>query len=194
MTDRKDLKRRVRDRQSETGESYMTALRHVRGDRVQVVPVVEMVDVSEIGAALGIKCRTLMVPGLAEQLDVSALLSQLRAALVATTRDAASELMRGIVLYGERPFAPNTFRFDETLKFQRRVRAGIGGFSESGRSLSLAAAGRRGVELVIFSVWTTPVRYVAAPPSLIITSVNEPLGLLDRGLDLLPFGLVLRAP
>ena len=58
MTAKRDLKRRVRERQAHTGESYMTALRHVRNRRTGereseregegAVPVVEMIDVSEI--------------------------------------------------------------------------------------------------------------------------------------------------
>ncbi len=146
MTDRSDLKRRVRDRQARTGESYMTALRHVRGQRAGAVPVVELLDISDIGAVLGIKCRTLVLPALAERVDVGAMLRQLHAALLATTRDPASQLMRAVVLYGERPFASPS-GIDEGSQFLRRVRAGVGGFSETGRALSFAVAGRRGVEL-----------------------------------------------
>jgi hypothetical protein len=193
MTDRSDLKRRVRERQARTGESYMTALRHVRGQRAGVVPVVELLDISEVGAVLGIKCRTLVLPALAERVDVGAMLRQLHAALLATTRDPASQLMRAVVLYGQRPFASPS-GLDEGSQFLRRVRAGIGGFSETGRALSFAVAGRRGVELAMFVLWITPVRYVDAPPSLLISSADVPLQEPGHVLDLLPFGVPMRAP
>src|SRR5215468_10944795 len=104
MTKQRDLKRIVRERQSRTGESYVTALRHVRGVQGECVPVVELVDVSEVGAALGIKIRVLVLPALAESIDVTATLQQLRTVLLSTTRDPALDLMRAVVLCGERPF------------------------------------------------------------------------------------------
>jgi diguanylate cyclase (GGDEF)-like protein len=138
----------------------MTALRHVHGQRAGAVPVVELLDISAVGAVLGIKCRTLVLPALAERVDVGAMLRQLHAALLATTRDPASQLMRAVVLYGQRPFASPTGPQD-SLQFLRRVRTGIGGFSESGRALSFAVAGRRGVELVMFV--SNPKPYVLTP-------------------------------
>ena len=45
MTANRDLKRRVRDRQSHTGESYMTALQQVLGSLDEVVndPLIELI-------------------------------------------------------------------------------------------------------------------------------------------------------
>jgi hypothetical protein len=54
MTVKRGLERRVRERQARTGESYMTALRHVQGqvhelvEERRAITVVELVDVSEI--------------------------------------------------------------------------------------------------------------------------------------------------
>lgn len=190
MTDRRDLKRRVRERQARTGESYMAALHHVRGSRESVVPVVELVDASEIGALLGLKCRVMLQPALAERVDVAGMLRQLHAALVATRRDPAAWLMRSVVAHGERPFATAP-SFDEGVRFVRRMRSGITGFSESGRMLSLAVTGRGAAELVMFLLWMTPVRYIDVPPSLIITS---PGGLFDEWEALPLFRNAARAP
>jgi hypothetical protein len=187
MTDRSDLKRRVRERQARTGESYMAALRHVRGQRAGAVPVVELVDVSDIGGLLGIKCRVMLQPALAERVEVATMLRQLHATLVAATREPASWLMRSVVLHGERPFT-SPASFGDGVRFLRRLRAGIGGFSDAGSMLSLLVGGRHAAELVMFLLWMTPVRYLDIPPSLIITS---PDALLGDGWDVLP---LLRSP
>src|SRR6185503_15925854 len=132
MTKQRDLKRLVRERQSRTGESYVTALRHVRGDRGTPVPVVEMIDLTEVASALGFKCRTLVLPDLAKQIDVAAALRQLRTVLLTTTRDHAFDLMRAVVLCGEQPYSsPPTI--NDGMQFLARVRAGIGGACPSGR-------------------------------------------------------------
>ncbi|HWO26708.1 MAG TPA: hypothetical protein VNO30_48595 [Kofleriaceae bacterium] len=78
MTDRRDLKRRVRARQERTGESYMTALRHVQAQRPSAIPTIERVDLTELGAPLGMKCRIAMFPELADRVDAATMLAQLR--------------------------------------------------------------------------------------------------------------------
>ena len=55
MTDRRDFKRRVRARQAHTGESYMVALQHVRAQRPPRVPMIELVDLTPVGKALGLR-------------------------------------------------------------------------------------------------------------------------------------------
>jgi hypothetical protein len=185
MTKQRDLKRLVRDRQSQTGESYMVALRHVRGPRGTSVPVVEFVEVTDIGAAIGLKCRVLVLPELAERVDVTAVLQQLRAVLIATAHDHAFSLMRSVVLCGERPFASQT-TVEEGQRFRDRTRAGIGGICDSGRMLSFAVAGRRAAELVVFLLWLIPVRHIDAAPSLLVTPVGFSLGDPEGGWDLLP--------
>ena len=175
MTDRSDLKRRVRERQARTGESYMTALRHVRGQRAAVVPVVELVDLTDIAAVLGFKSRVMVAPVLAARVDVAAMLRQLQATLLAAVRDPASGLMRSVVLHGERPFT-SPASFDEGVQFLRRLRAGTAGFSETGWMLALPVAGRHGDELVMFTLWLTAIRYLDVPASLIITVPGALLG------------------
>jgi hypothetical protein len=179
MTTKRDLKRRVRERQARTGESYMTALRQVRGPTPTptpgAVPVVEMIDLSEIAAALGIKCRAMVLPAVAERIDLAGALRKLCAVLTATIQDPAFNLLRSVVLHGERltgkPPSPAGAR-----RFLERVRAGVGGISESGRMLALPLDGRRGAELIVFFLWLMPVSYAVAPPSLFVTSADAMQG------------------
>lgn len=174
MTAKRDLKRRVRERQERTGESYMAALHHVRRER-PAVPVVEMIDLTEVAAALGIKCSVRLLPSLAERIDAAGVLRRLCSALIATVEDPAFDLMRAVVLHGDCTVGgmPSV---REARRFMARVRAGIGGISDHGRLLALAVDGRRGTELVVFSLWLTPVRYIHLPPSLVVTAVGGLMG------------------
>lgn len=177
MTAKRDLKRRVRDRAARTGESYMTALRHVRGVQAEPpgVPVIEMIDLSEVATALGIKCRVTMLPALAERIDVTSALIRLRGALTGTLRDPAFDLMRAVVLHGECP--PGGLpTAAEAQRFFARLRAGIGGISERGRMLALSVDGRRSSEPVVFLLWLAPVKYIARPPSVFVTSLDGMFG------------------
>ncbi len=67
MTAKKDLKRRVRERQAQTGESYVTARRHVvaqapepESPKRPVIHVDEMHDITEAAAKLGWRCRVVI--------------------------------------------------------------------------------------------------------------------------------------
>lgn len=174
MTAKRDLKRRVRERQGRTGESYMTALRHVLDQRPGVVPVIEMIELSEVGAAMGIQCRVRMAPVLADRIDAVGALRRLREALIATERDPAFDLMRRVVMHGECP----TLRpagFDAGRRFLTRVRAGIGGISEHGRLLALMVDGRRGPEMIVFWLWLAPVSYTHYRPSVVLASADGTL-------------------
>jgi len=181
MTAKRDLKRRVRARQARTGESYMTALRQVRTHAPpahdSAVPVVELIDISEIAAALGVKCRTMLSPTLADRIDVATVVRQLRDALAQTARDPAFAVMRAVVLRGEHPLQPPGAG-EASRRFMTRARAGIGGISEHGTMLALAVSGRRGIEMVLFMVRLTPVKYLQLPPALFVSSVD---GLLLAG-------------
>jgi hypothetical protein len=174
MTAKRDLKRRVRERQGRTGESYMTALRNVLDQRPSAVPVVEMIELSEVGAALGIQCRVRMAPVLADRIDAVGALRRLREALITTERDPAFGLFRQVVLHGEAPVL-RLQSFDAGRRFLARVRAGIGGISEHGRMLALMLDGRRGPEMVVFMLWLSPVRYVPYRPSLVLASIDGTL-------------------
>lgn len=203
MTAKRDLKRRVRERQARTGESYMTALRQVRarrsagkaatetetetatvtetetepGGEAERVPVVEMIDITEIASTLGFRCPTMLSPTLADRVDVATVLRQLRDALVATARDPAFAILRAVIQRGEHP-AHRAASGDEVQRFMVRARAGIGGVSEHGTMLALATRGRERVEMVLFLARLMPAPYRQQPPVLLVGSLD---GMLVAG-------------
>ncbi len=175
MTARKDFKRLVRERMARTGESYMIAARHVRaeaGDETDAeaatedvgedsgrepISVLEMIDLTTAGEALGFRCRVVMQPSLADRLDAATALARLRDALIATTIDRTFELMRSVVLRGLRPrirlVAEN---FEDVGRFVVRAAHGIGGVSEAGHMLAMTIDGKRGPAHVLFMLQLMP--------------------------------------
>jgi hypothetical protein len=204
MTANRDLKRRVRDRQAHTGESYMTALNHILAQRPasaipSAIPTVEFLDVSTVAAALGLKCQVSLSPLLAHAIDVEATLERLCETLAATQHDPALAILRTIAVHGQQVASPAQLGFQEVrdaLLFVRRLRAGIGGISDNGRMLGLRAVARAAPgespagsdprasdRLVLISPWTIPsFAVVDRPPLLIITSLEEtvPDAVFDR--------------
>lgn len=153
MTQQRDLKRRVRERQARTGESYMTALRQVQAQRPPAFPVVELVDLTEIGEPLGFKCRIVMSPDLADQIDTAGALARFRDLLLATDRDGSLEVFRAVTLRGEhRRFRPDQGTFGEARQFIMRARTGLGGVSEGGRILALQVNGKQGAMMMLFAL------------------------------------------
>lgn len=157
MTAKKDLKRRVRERQERTGESYTTARAHViaqadpepEPEQPEPVPakeppfsVVELVDATDDAVKLGLKCTVLVSPGLAKLVAPARVLEKLRDALIATERDPQMELMRDVVLRGERRWRRDPregwrTRWEETRQFLARARVGIGGINATGEILAM---------------------------------------------------------
>jgi hypothetical protein len=173
MTRKRDLKKRVRERQERTGERYTTALQHVRGRRVPKVPVIELGDMTAEAAGLGIKCRVFAFPDLAEKIGCAAILRRLRDALQATGDDPATELMRTVVMRGERPLVAwgSPRSLIEMERFLARARAGLGGVSESGTMLALHVAGQGGVETVLCLLWLPLVlAFASREPSIILAT------------------------
>jgi hypothetical protein len=135
MTANRDLKRRVRDRQAQTGESYMSALHHVLAQRPgsipSAIPTVEFVEVTEVAAALGLKCRISVSPTLVHAIEVEQTLERFRDTLVAAGRDPALLLMQSVALYGEHVYfpvpAPAFHEVQDVVRFVERVLAGLGG-------------------------------------------------------------------
>jgi hypothetical protein len=174
MTQHRDLKRRVRDRQAQTGESYMTALRQVQAQKPPAFPVVELVDLTEIGAALGFKCRVVMAPNLTDQIDTVGALVRLRDVLLASDRNGALETFRAVVLRGERrQFRLTPGTFDDALELIQGARAGLGGVSEGGRLLAMHVDGKQGATMVLFTLWLMPdIVPMMREPSLILASLQ----------------------
>lgn len=153
MTAKRDLKRRVRERQARTGESYVTARRQVlaqREDAPGSIDVDEAIDVTDVAAGLGLKCRVLIYERLARDVDAVRVLAVLRDVLEATQDDPAMDIMRGLVA-GKVAKAPRRpFRDRE---FLLRVRAGLTGVSDDGRVLALHVEGRTGMVTVLCATW-----------------------------------------
>ncbi len=184
MTDHRDLKRRVRERQARTGESYMTARRHVLAQRPaepadpkpseepSEIDVVEPHDVSEEAASLGLRCRVLMFPSLVAQLPAAAVLEKLRDALLASAGDREYETLCNFVLRGEPPRSSRRLPrdFEAHRRFDARVRAGIGGLSPGGRSLAMHLAGRDGLVPIGCTIWHT---HVSIVPALVLMAMNR---------------------
>jgi hypothetical protein len=193
MTAKRDLKKRIRERAARTGESYTAARRHVvGGPRAPAVPFIEMRDLSEEAARVGLRCPVRIFPDLALRIDCAATLERIRDALRATGSDPATELMRAVALRGEQPEGDHAFSTDPVRyppiklvargpaeqplfgPFLTRVRAGIGGVSEGGRMLALAVAGRRGLEMVVCCLALTPLPPpLSRPAALVLMSPDD---------------------
>lgn len=160
MTCQRDLKRRVRLRQAETGESYVTALRHVRAAVAEPPPepaamppidYLELIDITEIGAALGLRCAITLHPNLLGEIEVGAMLGQLRAALA----HPSLAVMRDAIIDGVPP--ERNFDMVEVRDFRDRLARGRAGTSAQGRMAALRLDGKRGPVLVAFSIMASPI-------------------------------------
>jgi hypothetical protein len=109
-------------------------------------------------------------PGLAARVAPDRLMVELRNALVATSGDPAFELLRTVVLRGERPRLPSkSGRLEAAIAFMRRARAGIGGVSPSGRALALVIDGQR----VLYRLsLTPPFAGVARDPAVVVRDLD----------------------
>ena len=160
MTAKRDLKRRVRERQARTGESYTAARAHVIREaeptpveKASAIQVDEMLELDADAARLGIKCPVMMSGSLARRVDPVRVLERVRDALLATLDDPAMEILRAVVLRGERPAAERVRDarwFDELRRFAARAHAGIGGITDRGHMLALHVDG----VMVIGTVWS----------------------------------------
>jgi len=156
MTAKKDFKRRVRERQAKTGESYTAARAQVMaqagGGETTVeepkdeskrspISVVELVDASEEAHSLGLACDVLVSPKLAAHIPPIEILEQLLEALLATENDPQLSLLRGALFRGESPPANPQLnmraRWEDTKRFFTRAGVGIGGINGEGDILAL---------------------------------------------------------
>jgi len=165
MTKKHDLKRRVRDRQAQTGESYTAARRQVIGEAdvadapdttsASKVPVFELVDVTERAAKLGFKCRILMFPSLVEAVAPGVVLDSLHKVLAATAGDPDTARMWSVAIGGcEPPRRRGGPRSLEAMqRFLERAQAGLGGASEDGSMLAIHVAAQGEIVPVLCTHW-----------------------------------------
>ena len=186
MTANRDFKRKVRDRQARTGESYMTALRHVLAQRTgglpSAIPTVEFVEVSAAAATAGLKCRLTMSPALVHEIDVAATVRRFRDLLLGAPRDRSIDILRGMALMGKHPevhrihvvervdngFQENRFR-GEIVAVAAVHRAATGTTGPAGPADPADPDER----VVVFSPWPVPVLSGTTRPPLIIVSPLE---------------------
>jgi hypothetical protein len=181
MTAKKDLKRRIRARMDQTGEPYSVARREVLEPPASpaspaanpVIEVVEMDDITELGAELGFKCTISITHALAAEVPARAVLEKLRDILMQTPGDTALATIRGVMLYGRDMRRPRqmTQWMDDLAVFVTRVRAGIGGVSESGTMLAIPLAGARGIVMTILQLGFWLAR-PTLPPRVVLTTAD----------------------
>ena len=183
MTDRKDFKRRVRERAERTGESYTTARAQLLAQRPEsppAVPVVELEDVSDLAAALGLRCRVHVSAAVTAQVAAPRVVALVSTALTASDSLPEADLMRRVVLYGERP--PALFERGRVIgdlrSFFARARAGLGGFARNGFMLAMHVDGVPVIVTLMARAYPVP---VTRDTSLMIATMNEELG--SFGLD-----------
>jgi len=151
MTQQKDLKRRIRERMTRTGESYTAARASVLAQRPDAeadaetaaeaepgvydviaeppratIPVIEPRHVTVEAAALGLTCQVLATDGF----DARRALLQLHDILVSTD-DADLEVMRAALLRGTKP-ARRRWWIEDVQRFLVRAKAGMGGVGPNG--------------------------------------------------------------
>jgi hypothetical protein len=201
MTAKRDLKRRVRARQKQTGERYTTALAAVRSqDKPKTDSAVsEFYDATALAREAGLVGRVLASPGLSE-LDPAARAARLRGALLrlrellaATGGDAAFVPLRAALLEGE-PRAEWRWSWERLAAlrtFLGRLRLGLSGPSEDGSALAFPVEGG---ELLLAALLPGATR---SGSGVILALAGEALRLADRfagayalGPGMLPFGLL----
>jgi FHA domain-containing protein len=95
MTAKRNLKRRVRERQARTGESYVTARRQVLAARAPApaaVSVIELHDISADANRLGFRCRITAFSSLIEHAGPAGVAVALRDALIGARGPASARL------------------------------------------------------------------------------------------------------
>jgi FHA domain len=157
MTKKRDLKRRVRARPAQTGESYVTARRQVVAPRQARTPMVvtEVEDVTAEAARLGFACQVRMSPDLVARAAPAEVLASLRDVLGGGLGVVDSAVLFGVAFgIAPPPPAPPPVipDLDRLRLFLRRARAGMGGVSEDGTVLAWHVHTRRGAVPVLCSI------------------------------------------
>jgi len=153
MTAKKDLKKRVRSCQQQTGKRYITALERVKESTARPrVPIVELPDLSAIAAAAGLKCRAycslsfrdLRKDGQEQASLARSVLERLVEVLRVTEPDSSTALLRNTLLHGKAP-PPGAFglwRAGQLRSFTHRLRLGVRGISEDGQAIAFESRTR----------------------------------------------------
>jgi hypothetical protein len=178
MTARRDLKKRVRERQAATGERYTAALQEVLQARSErQVPVVELVDLTETAAELGLHSRAVISPTLIRQVDGRVVLQRIRDVLLASEGDPRTALFRGVLLRGER-LPPRPLTSGHTVmdaqQFLEHAREAVAGVRTLGIFLSVPVPAGEQMLGVVAGLWGLPIEpWMPFAPTLILDSAEN---------------------
>ncbi len=142
MTEKKDLKKRVRARQRKTGERYTTALAQLSMPRIAELP-----DASAEARAEGLRCTAIVSQALRALGDLRPLFGRVREMLEALEAEACGPLLRG---ESAPRVMPALRDFIEARRFLSQVRAGARGLSRDGRAFALLWSGHVVVGAVVW--------------------------------------------
>lgn len=174
MTARKNLKRRVRERQELTGERYTDALTQVRagappGSTAKPFSVVELVCLTDEAARIGLRCDVRAFPDLLAKVEVPALLTRVRDTLIRADGDRRLRRMRRAALLGESVTAPPEHAGAGILPFFERARAGAEGPSDEGSLLGVKVDGADGPLIALVLLWCP---FPGFAPRLVLSTVK----------------------
>jgi hypothetical protein len=139
MTFRRDLKRRIRERQKKTGESYTTARAQMIGEHGRSSLLVELHDVTEEAKAVGFACEVRALGALCRsRKQTRQLLEQLKQILLAPI-DGIEALKRAVLLGEPLPARTAIDLVTHARSFLQSLRLGIRGLGAGGRIIAFDA-------------------------------------------------------
>jgi len=174
MTAKRDLKRRVRERQARTGETYVTARRRVLaardGREPPAVLVVQLHDVSAEAERFGFRCQIRMFPVLRERTEPVLVLAGLRDALVGAPGDPAAVRLFGAAFGLPSPGGPQPEERSQLgrRRSRQRLRAEIRYTSEPNAMVTFDVAGRDGIVSVLCVLWGTAIVLTVADSRMVV--------------------------
>jgi len=147
-------------------------------DHASPIDVDEALDFTDAAAELGMKCRVLMFPKLAERADPARVLTAVRDALAATQNDPATELLRKLVFRGE--VRQKLTMLTREPQFRQRIEAGFTGTSSDGRVLAIHVEGHQGIVTALGALWRTTATLVLMAPDDYVTRLVMPPGTIQE--------------
>jgi hypothetical protein len=193
MTSKKDLKKRVHERQAKTGERYTTALAHVLAQRPEAPSskTLEFHDVSEWARLEEFRCRA-AVSGFLWDLDASdagarperfrRLFARLRSLLVSLRGEMGADSFSRQLFQAE-PWekTPNAIHeLFEARRFTEQVRSGVRGVSRNGRLVAFDVPDDDGAHVTLIGVLQGAPRGSEREPLLWIKPFGEHEALDDE--------------
>lgn len=120
-------------------------------EQAETMSVVALEDVTSAAAALGLRCKVSIAESVLREVSAETVLEQLRHVLENTAADPAFDHLRAVAFNGEHPnlpAAPPAFR-EGLRNFAARVRAGVGGISETGTMLAMTVESHGSAKMIV---------------------------------------------